>query len=728
MGQGLTTLATLTCGIVGAAYALRMVFPCRQSWLSVPIGGRSAAAARIGTHTSRQCRVWDRYSTKDLCSLDMPAGRSMYHAVRETAVKRAKDPAYGVRPVIDTKFVLDKAAVKPTQGHDSTASEEIPKEKQFVHYHLGPFVWTTYEQMLLHIDNLAAGLAFMGLHRGDYLGFFCDTCSEWMLLLNACFAHSIVGVTVYANIGLEGISFAFQQTRLKYIFTSADLLTTVLDLHKRSPLETVIYRGTPLPGVEDMYRAEGLKLYSTDEVEKMGASHPTPQDIAVRDDIALIMFTSGTTGRPKGVMMTHGNILSAVEAATHNYNLVPNDRFLAYLPLAHIIEIVSEFVCLTAGSLIGYSTPRTLTDGFVYNCVGDINEFHPTILTAVPAVLERIRKGVVAKIHLKSMFTRILFTVALSIKTRLLGRRRRTMAALLVIKLLNKILFHKFGEIIGGNVKRIMCGGAPLSAMSHKFFECCFCCPVQIGYGLTETCGVVTLKPLQDDSFSRAGPPACISIVKLEDVPEMGYTSASKPLPCGEICVKGPQVSLGYYDLPEVTKEAYTSDGFFHTGDIGRWHEDGTLEIIDRKKNLVKLAMGEYIALEKLEATYGRSSFVDMICIYADSTKDQPVGLIVPSKTRLCEFLKIPLEKLTDTMFAEVCESPTVVKAVLHSLHKVAIDGRLTRIEKINHIRLVTDEWSPETGFLTSAMKLKRQTICTHYQKLIDDMYRSTGN
>jgi long-chain acyl-CoA synthetase len=279
--------------------------------------------------------------------------------------------------------------------------------------------------------------------------------------------------------------------------------------------------------------------------------------------------------------------------------LGPGDGLLTYLPLAHILEFVFENCVLFWGGTMGYGNPRTLSDVSVRNCMGDIREFKPTILVGVPAVWESVKKGIIAKVNGGSAITKNIFWGALAAKEFLVAH------SLPGVGILDTIVFNKLKEATGGRLRICLNGGGPIAKETQRFISFAIT-PLISGYGLTETaaCGAI-MDPLHWSDNALGEMPGSIEM-KLVDVPDLGYVVKNNP-PQGEIWIRGNSVCSGYLDLEKETKESFTDDGWFKTGDIGEFNQRGEIQIIDRKKNLVKTLNGEYIALEKVSVFHFRS-------------------------------------------------------------------------------------------------------------------------
>lgn len=583
---------------------------------------------------------------------------------------------------------------------------------------LSPYEWFTYSEVYEQVRTMANGLRAVGLEPGMRLGIYEDTRHEWTIAAHACFSQCIVAVTVYANLGLEGLTVALNEGKLTHVLTNGNLLKSLLDVHENIPsVKTVIYVDEANAEAKKSLEECGIRVISYEEVMKLGAEEGNAHEVCEGspDDVAVIMYTSGSTGAPKGVLITSRNILSFVNALTPLVEFNETDVYISYLPLAHVLALASEILTLAVGVAVGHANPRTLLDTTVRNCAGDLAALRPTIMAGVPTVWDRIRKGALAKVEKGSPFKQKLFWRAYAAKAEAIKQGKQT-------PLYDALVFSKFQSVVGGRLRMMVSGGAPLSETTHTFLRVCFGIPVLQGYGLTETCGGGTIQVPGEVSCCRSGAPVPCCEIKLVDVPELNYLSSDKPHPRGEICIKGDNVSPGYFLNDEKTAEDFV-DGWFHTGDIGQWCEDGTLAIIDRKKNLVKLSHGEYIALERLESIYKACKYVDNVMVYADSHKTYPIALVYPSKERAEEWAK---EAGVDDEFTSLCHNKDFTAVVLKDMVATGRAAGLKSFEIVKGVCLCSEEWTPENELLTAAMKLKRIPLSEKYKVELDATYQQT--
>lgn len=610
-------------------------------------------------------------------------------------------------------------------------TEVTPDGRSFEKLHLGEYQWLSYGESFKAVCSFASGLVHLGHGNDERVAIFADTKAEWQIALQGCFRRNITVVTIYASLGEGALCHSLNETEVTTVVCGPKELKKLVDISGQlDTVKRVIYINEE--GVStDISLAQNnssWQLSSFEEVQKLGQEKPVEAVMPVASDVAVIMYTSGSTGLPKGVMMTHGNVLATVSAVmTIVPGLGSKDVYLAYLPLAHILELAAEAVMVAAGAAIGYGTPLTLTDTsnkIKKGTKGDSSVLKPTLMTAVPAILDRVRDGVRKNVDAKGGMAKTLFD--LSYQRRLAAINGSWFGAWGLEKLLwDFIVFKKVRAILGGHVRFLLSGGAPLSGDTQRFINICLGAPIGQGYGLTETCAGGAFSEHDDTSVGRVGAPLPCVYVKLIDWPEGGYLTSDSPMPRGEIVIGGPSVTLGYFKNEDKTKEVYKVDErgmrWFYTGDIGRFHPDGCLEIIDRKKDIVKLQHGEYVSLGKVEAALSVSPYVDNIMVHADPFHSYCVALIVASHHTLENWASQQGINYGD--ISELCKKPEAIKEVQSSLVKAAKAAKLEKFEIPSKIELLSEPWTPESGLVTAALKLKRENIKKAFADNLTKLY-----
>ncbi|KAI1893199.1 hypothetical protein AGOR_G00121240 [Albula goreensis] len=606
----------------------------------------------------------------------------------------------------------------------SEEDEGQPNGKVFKKVILGEYLWMSYEEVYQAALWLGSGLAGLGQRPQHNIAIFCETRAEWLISAQACFMYNFPLVTLYSTLGGPAIVHGLNETEVTHIITSKDLLQSRLqDILLELPrLRHIIVVDTKQTTWEGFPR--GISVHNMATVQELGAK---PENLArLRrqprpSDIAVIMYTSGSTGVPKGVMISHSNIIAGITGMAERIpGLCEEDTYIGYLPLAHVLELSAELVCVSHGCRIGYSSPQTLADQSTKikkGSQGDTSVLQPTLMAAVPEIMDRIYKNVMLKVEEMSSVQKTMFVLAYNYKMEQIAKGNST-------PLCDGLVFRKVRSLLGGRTRVLLSGGAPLSAATQRFMNICFCCPVGQGYGLTETCGAGTISEMWDYSTGRVGAPLVCSEITLRSWEEGGYHSTDKPNPRGEILIGGPNVTMGYYKNEARNREDFFVDQngqrWFCTGDIGEFHSDGCLKIIDRKKDLVKLQAGEYVSLGKVEAVLKNCPLIDNICAYANSDQSYVIGFVVPNQRQL---LALAEQKRIRGSWEQLCNSSVMETEVLEVITDAAIAGKLERFEIPRKIRLSAEPWTPETGLVTDAFKLKRKELKRHYQDDIERMY-----
>ncbi|KAI7855814.1 hypothetical protein BDC45DRAFT_504797 [Circinella umbellata] len=638
-----------------------------------------------------------------------PNVRTLYDVLENSKEKFGDKHAFGFRKV-EQIIEEEKEIVKIVNG------EEQKTKKTWKFFQMSPYHYLSYKSASRLAHELGAGFVHLGLSPKAKVEIFAPTNAHWLVTAHALFTQASTIVTAYDTLGEEGLLHSMNETEVEGIFTSGELLPTVAKVIDQCPsVKFVVYNGEATDEVINKVKKGSVQnVVSFDELARIGKEHPCEPRKPQPEDLSCIMYTSGSTGNPKGVMLTHANIIAAIGACNKllGHLVTSKDTMMAYLPLAHILEFVVENLCVFWGVTLGYASVRTLTDASVRNCKGDIKEFRPTVMTGVPQVWESIRKGVLGKLNEASPQAQKIFHKAFATKAWLMERKLPT-------GFLDKTVFGKIKEQVGGRLRFALSGGAPVSLETQRFLSVAVC-PILGGYGMTESCGMCGVAAPEQFAYGIVGAPVPCCEIKLVDVPDANYFSTNQPKPQGEVWVRGPSITSGYWKRDDLTKEAITEDNWLQTGDIAEWNQNGTLTIIDRKKNLVKLSNGEYIALEKLESIYKSCVYVNNICVYADSLCAKPVALVVPAEPTV---RKLATEKMSpSTEWSDICNDEAIKKAVLAGLLRTAKEAGLKPAEMLFDIYLCDEEWTVEGGLMTAAQKLKRNDINKTFKEQLDKL------
>ncbi|KAL9644300.1 hypothetical protein ABK040_005761 [Willaertia magna] len=585
------------------------------------------------------------------------------------------------------------------------------------------------------------------IKKHDRFAIFDDTSADWFLFAQALFKQNVALVTVYATLGLDSLVTALNESQVVGIMLNYTSLkdSVPLIVEKCPKIKYIVYnlrncdsstkekveqREKLLNELNGKY-SEKVVLITIDELIEMGLQDNSTFQIRgkkqSREDISLIMYTSGTTSIPKGVQITNWNLLSTVSSFNVCLGTEREIEYthLAYLPLAHILEFLVESIILLRGGKVAFGNARYLVDGSCQPC-GDLRAFRPTIFVGVPKVFDTIKKQALLKVNGSGYVVRKLFDMAYNCKVNAIANKRET-------PIWDLLVFNRFKEVTGGNIKAMLVGGAPLVESTHKFIRAITNALFIVGLGLTETCAGAAINNIWAEfSTGNCGPCVPVAEIRLRDVPDMGYTHNDKPNPRGELLIRGRNVCVGYLKQKQLTLEAFggklPSESkdvlFFETGDIAEILPNGTVKIIDRKKNLVKLMSGEYVALSKLESVYGDSPFVQPngIFVHGSSFGEFPIAFIMPQH----KYLTSVAEKLGINYKdeKELLHNDKIINEVHKSFDQLASKNKLATYERVKKFKLCEEEWTVENGLLTATQKLKRNAIADFYKKDIEHMYK----
>lgn len=557
------------------------------------------------------------------------------------------------------------------------------------------------------------------------IGLFSKNCSEWVMTDVGCQLDSITTVTLYSTLGNDAFEYICNQTLISTMCVSPDLIPMLVECKKKFNLpnlkNVILFDITVEPTQADISKIIdlGLRVIS---FKKMIEENTSVKDemltLSTPDTVMTICYTSGTTGNPKGVMLTQRNMLSGLEICIRD-SKVPLDEtgaHMSFLPLAHIMERFVLSGYMNYGCRIGFMS------GSVRDTLAkDIEYLGPTLLFVVPRVMQTLRQKLFAKFDEQPLIVRKLIYKGLEIK-----KKNYEKYGVIKHSFFDRFVFKKIRDSLGGRLKVILCASAPLSKDLAMEFRLLLSIPIIEAWGMTELAGAGITSTTEDYTNYTCGGVISTSLMKIIDVPELNYTSKSiyegENCPSGEICIKGPTVCLGYYKNPEETNNTIDSEGFFHTGDIGRVvpHLNNGILIIDRVKEIFKLTQGEYIIPNKLENVYGRSKYVAQILIYGNATKNNIIAIINPNKKDCCEFLHLTL----DDPIEKIYNNPALEEEIRNDLLRLADEANFNSLEKVRYFILTQEEFAVTNGCLTPTLKPVRKKIEPKYKEQINALYK----
>ncbi|NWW00199.1 ACSL5 ligase, partial [Machaerirhynchus nigripectus] len=579
-----------------------------------------------------------------------------------------------------------------------------------------PYQWLTYKQVSDRTKYLGSGLLQKGCQpsSSQFIGIFAQNRPEWIISEYACYTYSMVAVPLYDTLGPEAIVYIVNKADISVVIcdtpAKAEVLLKNCEEKKTPCLKIIVLMDLFDKELKDRGAKVGIEILSLQEVEELGRNNIREPVPPKPEDLSVVCFTSGTTGNPKGAMLTHQNVVSNAAAflrCTENtIECTSSDVVISYLPLAHMFERVVQAVVYSCGAKVGFfqGDIKLLTD--------DMKTLKPTLFPVVPRLLNRMYDKIQSGANTPLKRHLLNFAVFMKMAEIKQGIIRND-------SIWDKLVFKKVQEAMGGRVRIMVTGAAPISPSVLTFLRAALGCQIFEAYGQTECSAGSTFSMPGDWTTGHVGAPLACNIIKLDDVEEMSYFSSNNE---GEVCIKGPNVFNGYLKDPEKTAEAIDKDGWLHTGDIGKWLPNGTLKIIDRKKNIFKLAQGEYIAPEKIENVYIRSTPVAQVFVHGESLRSFLIGIVVPDAEMLPEFAaKLGVKG----SFEELCKNPAVKRAILDDLIRLGREAGLKSFEQVKDLYIHTELFSVENGLLTPTLKAKRGDLVKFFQKEIEALYSS---
>jgi len=564
--------------------------------------------------------------------------------------------------------------------------------------------WTRYstEEFERRVDLVSLGLRLKHrVEHGDRIGLISFNRPEWNFVDMGTLQLGCVLVPLYPTASDDDYLHILSHSEVRVLFVqSAEHAARVEKLWAKLPFLEAIYTFESPQG-EAKHWEELTKPY-----ESTDRSQLAPLRNAVKaEDLASLIYTSGTTGTPKGVMLTHANIMSNVTAVKDVLPIERGSRSLSFLPLCHIFERMVNYTYLYLGVSIYYAESL--------DTIGDnLKEVKPDFFVTVPRVLEKVFNKILAKGEDLTGVKRRLFFWALDLGLAHNPDAFAGPVSQLKLAIARKLIFSKWREALGGRVKAIVSGGAALQPRLAKVFFAAGV-PVLEGYGLTETSPVIAVNCLAKSDRQNATVGLVIPGVEVKIMPEPGYPDGE-----GEICCRGPNVMKGYYKDPEATKQAIDAEGWFHTGDIGLLQKGRFLKITDRKKEVFKTSGGKYIAPLAIENRVKESKFVEQVMVIGENRKF-PSALIVPNFAAVQDWCAKNNVAYTNAV-AAIAQPP--VKAIFQAALD-AVNQNLGHWEQIKKFELLPQEWTIEGGELTPKLSLKRRVILNHHKEIIESLY-----
>ncbi|SEG71349.1 AMP-dependent synthetase/ligase [Sphingobacterium lactis] len=557
--------------------------------------------------------------------------------------------------------------------------------------------WRTFStnEFVDIVNNLSKGLIAKGIKKGDRIALMSGNRPEWNFIDFACNQLGVATVPLYPTLSNQDLVFILDNAEVKMLFVSNEELAKKADnALKENNMNLEAYTFDEISGRPN-YR-EVMDLGKSQDIDL-----ETFRSAVQPDDLLTLIYTSGTTGKPKGVFLSHKNIISNVEASNH---LVTEEfqKALSFLPLCHIFERMVVYLYLSRGVQIYYAENLD-------NIVVDINEVKPDLFTTVPRVLEKVYDKVVEKGKNLTGIKKSLFFWALDLGLRYQEPQKNSGMYNFKLGIARKLIFSKWKEALGGNIKLIISGGAALQERLARVF---WAAGIKVleGYGLTETSPVIAVNSWKDED------------VKFGTVGRVLNNLDVKIASDGEILVKGPSITKGYYNNDEATKEAFTEDGYFHTGDIGELTPDGFLRITDRKKEMFKTAGGKYVAPQVIENKLMESTLIAQVMVIGENQRF-PAALIVPAYEELEKYAKH--KGIAFNGKEDLIEKPEILAKYEQVISQAM--ANFGHWEQVKKFKLLPKEWSIDAGELTPKLSLKRKVILQKNEDIVKSIYAEQG-
>jgi len=567
-------------------------------------------------------------------------------------------------------------------------------------------VWRTrtWREVGEAVRELATGLLALGRQKEDAVAILSASRPEWVQADFAAFSAGCRTIPIYPTYPPDLIQYIVNDAGVKTLFVEDPAqLAKVLEVQgKMDGLEQIVviqgYQGEPSSQIMTW---DGLRRLGHDNVERLKSDLAGRVAEVAPTDIATIVYTSGTTGPPKGVVQTHGNHMGTLDSAARMAGIEGGDTHLLFLPLAHSFARLESFI----------GVHRGLTTAFAENIDklrDNLPEVKPHFICSVPRVFEKVYAGVIAKAEAGSPLKKKIFHWAVKVGREVskLQQAKRPVPAGLAFKhrIAHKLVFSKLHEALGGRLRFAVSGGAPLSKEIAEFFHAAGILILE-GYGLTETCPSLTFNRLDNFRFGSVG----------QAQPGIEIKIAAD----GEILGRGPNIAQGYFKKPEATAEVFLPDGWFATGDIGRLDGDGFLYITDRKKDLIVTAGGMNIAPQNIENLLKGDPFISQAMVHGDK-RPYPVALLTLNPEELAKFAKE--QGILDTDPASLAKHPKVVERVSRIVEER--NGELQSYAKVKKFSILPTDFTVENGLLTPTLKVKRKIITEKHRELLDSLYR----
>lgn len=586
------------------------------------------------------------------------------------------------------------------------------------------FTFKTYKECEELAYRLGSGLINLGIPPKGFIGIYSENRPEWIHMIDdSClYGHAIM--SLYDTFGLDSLAKIIESSKMDTIMVSTNNAPKLIKILKSNTydLKNIILfteAGRSYESLQESFQSCDLSFLTFDEILQKGEERqPIPK--VEPDWIHYICYSSGTTGTPKGVIISHRSQCSNTLNCKWGLKFGEHTHHLSYLPLPHVFERIGISVTSCVGGRIG------IFSGSIKRLTEDMQILQPTHLSAVPRVINKIYDNVMENINQFNPIKKGVFWGMFYWKRFWLKRGYASPLA-------DALVFNQINSRIGGHIESFIVGGAAMDPWIHEFIQFATGAPMRVGYGLSEIGAGNIVNPM-DVRYSKPGTvggPMCNCEVRLEPLED--YDDPE----CGEIIMGGQCNCSGYLYDEQSTRNLFIDEAnmhgdggakgpnWIHTGDVGKWDQDGYLMVIDRMRSIFKLSQGEYVAAELLTQTYEMAPIVSQIFIYGDSTRTCLVAIVVPDKNGVAAFRN--QKSLSDDEYRQACQSPELNKEIISQLEQIAKERNLPGYEKIRAVAIETEEWTSANSMVTPTFKLKRKNLAEKYKVTIDQLYQTLG-
>lgn len=665
-------------------------------------------------------------------SQPMPGETAVYRNAKhhQALVTQPKSGARTVQDIFLNNF-KDKGS-KEFLGYRKIVSHKIDeKTKRPAATWEGKYTYLTFAEVEQKAKAVGSAMQILGMvpvkaqyrdYRLQFIGIQGKNSVEWVItdIANICYGYT--SMPLYDTLGDEAVDHMLVETELTTLFLTSDLIKKHSKRMKSASqahpcfLQQLVIMDEWALTPEDLAELEGIKWYRFSQLLEIGSKDIKPFPQIQPEQIVCFSYTSGTTGQPKGAMISHKNLIATIGGAEDRlYLMSPSDVYLSYLPLAHVFERIVFLAISYYGAQYSINTEIT-------KITEDLGILRPTLFCSVPRLFNKFHDSIKSKMSDLKGCKASMASKAVSTKLANIEKDGSYTHCFY-----DSLVFKKMRATLGGRVKFMLSGSAPLSIPVKKFLKICFSCPFLEGYGQTEGCGGQFCTDFEDPALDNVGGPLPMNEFKLIDVPEMKYFStdsdeAGRHCPRGEILARGPNIIPGYYKNDEKNQETFDADGWLRSGDIGMiLPGSNSLKIIDRRKNIFKLSHGEYVAPDKLEQVYKTTLGIADIFVYGDSLKSVLVAII-----NLDEQGALRLAKdngIAANSIADLSTSTAFNDLMLKELRKTSDTNKLKGFERISKIFIDQVPFAT-SDLITTTFKLKRVEAKEHYKVAIEELYK----